>query len=86
MSVEGIPKVRWWSWALDAVFFVVGGAYLFQGELTWGLALIGVGVLAVAFDLWRRRVTLRGDDDDGEHSEGPDDIEEDEPVEAAERE
>ncbi|MDX1745131.1 MAG: hypothetical protein R3324_04275 [Halobacteriales archaeon] len=81
MSFDRVPEVRWWSWALDAVFFVVGIAYIVQGQLTWGLALIGFGVLAVGFDLWRRRLSERStpdvtendrtEDGDAEDSDAP---------------
>ncbi|MCH2453905.1 MAG: hypothetical protein MK159_04780 [Halobacteriales archaeon] len=53
MAKIPVENVKWWQWALDAVFFLFGINSLLNGELKWGIGLIIVGMLAFGYDLWR---------------------------------
>ena len=51
MAKIPVENVKWWQWALDAVFFLFGINSLLNGELKWGIGLIIVGMLAFGYDL-----------------------------------
>tara|TARA_A100001037_G_scaffold306756_1_gene355043 strand:+ start:12879 stop:13094 length:216 start_codon:yes stop_codon:yes gene_type:complete len=53
MAELKVENVKWWQWALDAVFFLFGINSLLKGDLKWGIGLIVVGILALGYDLWR---------------------------------